>query len=247
MNHQIRIGYFYHDRCNLYGDSGNVLILAKKLEQQGFRVTVDRLTADEPKKIESYDVIYLGSATERGLLIALMDLRKYRTPLAYAISHSTHILATGNSFELFGQKLIMGKKTHKALGLLDFSTLYERRIVNDLLLSDVVFPFSADGTQLSADEKFIGFENHSGSTVESSEKAFIDTADRKEGVVREHFIGTYTIGPLLVRNPVFLSHYVQSVIMRKDPSFVMKPMDLHLENAAYEASVKELSSDHKTY
>ena len=240
----IRIGFFYHDLCNLYGDSGNVMILAQKLEQQGFHVTVDRLTVEEPKKIESYDVIYMGGATERGLLLALMDLRKYKTPLTYAISHGTHILATGNSFELFGKKIIMGRRVYRGLGLLDFSSHYGRRIVNDLFLDGVTFPFGNTGDEM---KKFIGFENHSGSTVDSREKLFIDTEKRKEGVVREHFLGTYTVGPLLVRNPDFLKSYVESVIRRKEPSFEMKPMDLHLEEAAYQASVTELSQDHKTY
>lgn len=233
----IQLAYFYHDLCNLYGDSGNVLILAHLLRQQGINVSVDRLTVDEPKKIENYDWIYIGSATERGLLIALMDLRKYRTELSYAIEHGTHILATGNSFELFGQEIRMGKKHYKGLGLLDFSTDYGARIVNDLLIP---FPKSPLTGKDFGGKKLVGFENHPGYTTGSREKAFLDTKDRKEGVVKNHFIGTYTIGPLLVRNPFLLAEYAESLIFRKDPDFQIKPWDLHLADASYAASLKEL-------
>ena len=201
----IHIGYFYYDLLNLYGDSGNVTMLEYSMKKQGLPVSVDRLTVEETKKIEKYDVIILGSGTERGLLLALMDLRKYRTPLAYAIEHGTHILATGNSFELFGKEIKMGERQYKALGLLDFSTVYGPRIVNDLSCK-------------WKEEKLIGFENHPGTTVNSGEKCFIDTDSRKEGVVRNNFIGTYTIGPLLVRNPGFLDSYIKSVTAKKDPS-----------------------------
>ncbi len=194
----IHIGYFYHDLLNLYGDSGNVTMLEYQLKKEGQSVSVDRLTVEETKNIEKYDVIILGSGTERGLLLALMDLRNYRTPLAYAIEHGTHILATGNSFELFGKEIHMGSKEYKGLGLLDFSTKYGPRIVNDL---------SVDWNG----HTLIGFENHPGTTVDSKEKPFIDTAGRKEGVVRNNFTGTYTIGPLLVRNPEFLSGYIRSI------------------------------------
>ncbi len=220
----IKIGYFYHDLLNLYGDSGNVMILKYHLEQQGVRVNLDRLTVEEPKNIASYDLIYMGSGTERGLLLALMDLRKYRSELATAIDSGTHILATGNSFELFGKNLLMGKKHYHGLGLLDFSTLYGARIVNDLALD-------LQGNTL------LGFENHPGTTIESKEEAFIDTAERKEGVKKNHFLGTYTIGPLLVRNPFLLKEYVTDLILTKDPGFALKDFDLHMEEAAYRMSL----------
>ena len=85
-DNKIRLGYFYYDLCNLYGDSGNVMILARHLEAQGAQVVVERLTVDEPKKIEKYDWIYMGSATDRGLLLALMDLKDRRHHLPSQLS-----------------------------------------------------------------------------------------------------------------------------------------------------------------
>ena len=237
-SNKIRIGYFYYDLLNLYGDSGNVTILEHHLKEQGFTVSVDRLTVDEPKKITDYDLIYMGSGTERALLLALMDLRKYKTPLSYTIEHGTFILATGNSFELFGKEIRMGRKVYAGLGLLDFSSKYGARIVHDLCLpySGPIFDDVAEN--VSSDNTLVGFENHPGTTVESTEKPFLDTKDRKEGVIRNHLIGTYTIGPLLVRNPFLCRELVQSLISSKDPEFTLKEADYTLEEQAYSSSLK---------
>ena len=238
-SNKIRIGYFYYDLLNLYGDSGNVTILEHHLREQGFNVSVDRLTVDEPKKITDYDLIYMGSGTERALLLSLMDLRKYKTPLAYAIEHGTYILATGNSFELFGKEIRMGRKVYAGLGLLDFSSRYGARIVHDLCLPYSGPTFETNGqNNTSSTNTLVGFENHPGTTVESTEKPFLETKDRKEGVVHNHLIGTYTIGPLLVRNPFLCRELVQNLIISKNPEFELKEADYSLEDAAYSSSLQ---------
>jgi len=230
---KMKLGYFYYDLLNLYGESGNVRILEHHLREQGIDVKVDYLSLEDPKDISSYDWIYIGCGVERSLILALTDIKKYRDAFADAISGGTHILATGNSFELFGREIRMPSKTYKALGLLSFATEYKTRTVHDLLL-----PYGK--------QTLVGFENHSGATVESEEARFIDTEERKEGVRKNHFLGTYTIGPLLVRNPFFLKTYMEELIHRKDPGFVLNPMDMELENAAYETAVETLNQLHLT-
>ena len=247
---KIHIGYFYYDLLNLYGDSGNVTILEHHLREQGFAVSVDRLTVDEPKKITDYDLIYMGSGTERALLLALMDLRKYKTPLSYAIEHGTFILATGNSFELFGKEIRMGRKVYAGLGLLDFSSEYGARIVHDLCLpySGSTFGNTAGETPtsrpLGTANTLVGFENHPGSVVELKEKPFVRIDDRTEGVIKNNFLGTYTIGPLLVRNPFLCRELVQNLIHAKYPQFSMKEADYTLEEQAYNASLKFMKEAH---
>ena len=224
---KMKLGYFYYDLLNLYGESGNVRILEHHLREQGIDVTVDHLSLEDTKDIASYDWIYMGCGVERSLILALTDIRKYKNELAYAIEHGTHILATGNSFELFGKEIRMPSKSYKALGLLDFSTEYKTRTVHDLLLR-------------YGEHVLVGFENHSGATVDSREEAFYHDDERQEGIRRNHFLGTYTIGPLLVRNPFFLKSYMEELIHSKDPSFRLKPMDMELEDAAYTTAVSTL-------
>ena len=229
---KMKLGYFYYDLLNLYGENGNVKILAHHLREQGIDVTVDCLTLEDKKDIASYDWIYMGCGVERSLVLALKDAVKYREDFRKAIDGGTFILATGNSFEMFGKEIRMPSKTYPALNLLSFSTEYKTRTVHDLFL-----PFG--------EKKLVGFENHSGATVDTSEAFFIQNDDRTEGIKHKNFIGTYTIGPLLVRNPHFLKSYLTELILHKDPDFSLRPMDLSLEEAAYETSIKtstEMSS-----
>ena len=230
---KLKLGFFYYDLMNLYGDSGNVTILAHHLAKQGIEVTVDRLSLSDPKDIASYDWIYMGSGIERSMILALTDIRKYKDQFAEAIENGTHILATGNSFELFGKEIRMPSKSYKGLGLLDFSTEYKIRTVHDLLI-----PYG--------EHQLVGFENHSGQTIENNETPFLSGEDRTEGVKKKNLIGTYTIGPLLVRNPFFLKEYMESILKKKEPSYQMKPMDLALEDAAYASSLKAMTEMHLT-
>ena len=222
---KLKLGFFYYDLLNLYGDSGNVRALAYHLKEQGVDVQVDRLTLEDPKDIASYDWIYMGCGIERSLILALTDIKKYKDALAAAIDNGTYILATGNSFELFGQEIRMPNKIYRCLGLLDFSTEYRSRTVHDLLL-----PYG--------DHQLVGFENHSGVTVESNETPFLQSEDRKEGVTKNHFTGTYTVGPLLGRNPFLCRELVSNLILAKDPGFRLKDSDYTVEEEAYANSLK---------
>ena len=222
---KLRIGFFYHDLLNLYGDSGNVRALAFHLREQGIEVQIDRLALEDPKDIASYDWIYMGSGVERSLILALTDLRKYKAELEKAIEGGTYILATGNSFELFGKEIRMPNKTYPCLGLLDFSTEYKARTVHDLLL-----PYG--------EEQLVGFENHSGVTVENKETPFLRSEDRQEGVTKNHFTGTYTVGPLLVRNPFLCRELVKNLILTKDPNYPLTEGDYTVEEEAYANSLK---------
>ena len=221
---KLKLGYFYYDLLNLYGDSGNVRALDFHLREQGIDVTIDRLKLEDKKDIASYDWIYMGCGIERSLILALTDIRKYRNEFSEAIEKGTHILATGNSFELFGKEIRMPNKSYTCLGLLDFSTEYRARTVHDLLLP-------------CGEHQLVGFENHSGVTVDNNETPFLSSEDRNEGVTKNHFTGTYTVGPLLVRNPFLCRELVKELILKKDPSYQMKDADYTVEEEAYRNSL----------
>ncbi len=221
---KLKLGYFYHDLLNLYGDSGNIKALDWHLREQGIETTIDYLSLEDPKDIESYDFIYMGSGIERYLVLALKDAMKYKAGFKAAIENGVYILATGNSFEIFGSEIRMPSRSYPGLGLLSFATEYKTRTVHDLIL-----PYR--------DHPLVGFENHSGSTVDNEETPFLSTESRTEGVVKNHFTGTYTIGPLLVRNPYICESLVHDLILQKDPKFHFRKADYTVERKAYSASL----------
>ena len=96
----MRILHLYPELMNLYGEYGNVLVLKKHLEDQGLEVTIDRKDVEESIDFDRYDMIYMGSGTEKNQLIALKDLLKYKYYFKKAVDDGKVILFTGNAMDL---------------------------------------------------------------------------------------------------------------------------------------------------
>lgn len=101
----IKMLHLYYDIMNLYGDYGNISILKKHIEDQGFEVLLDKKTIGEEINIDEYDFIFIGSGTERNFDVVLNDIKKYKDKLNEYINKEKVILLTGNSFEMFGKTI----------------------------------------------------------------------------------------------------------------------------------------------
>lgn len=131
MMASIKILHLYHDILNLYGDYGNVEILRKHIEDQGFKVEVEKKTINDEIELDKYLLIFIGSGTERSLDRALKDIRRNKEQFVKFINSKRVLLATGNSFELFGKKI----DNEDALGIFDFETQRDK----DRTTSDVIY------------------------------------------------------------------------------------------------------------
>lgn len=209
---KITIGYLYYDLLNLYGDSGNIKTLKYHLEEQGIDVKIECLSVGDKKDFSKLDLIYIGSGTEDNILVAIDDLKKDKKELEKYIKDNKFVLATGNSVELFGNYIISKNKKTKTLGIFDYVSMYQKRIVKDVnIKTDII------------DENIIGFENHVGNIL---------TYD--ESIIKlDNFYGTYIIGPLLVRNPKFCSYFIKELILSKNKEFEFKEENYKLDELAY--------------
>ena len=213
---KITIGYLYHDLLNLYGDSGNIKVLKYNLKEQGIDKKKKKMSLNDKKDFSDIDLIYIGSGTNDNIVIALEDLKKDEKELKKYIKDNKYILSTGNSVELFGNYIISNKNKIKALGIFDYVTMKQKRIVKDVKINSKLI-----------DEKIIGFENHDGSILNYDEDI----------IKLDNFYGTYIIGPLLVRNPKFCSFFIKELIKSKDNNFEFKDENYELDIKAYEKAV----------
>ena len=101
----MRIIHLFADLCNLYGDYGNVCGLKRALENKGQNVEVEYQSIDDEIDVSGADFVFIGSATERNQKVALNYLQSYKDNIKTALDNGTVILATGNSFEIFGQSV----------------------------------------------------------------------------------------------------------------------------------------------
>lgn len=215
---KITIGYLYYDLLNLYGDSGNVKALEYHLKEQGVDVEIKYLSINDKKNFKDIDFIYIGSGTEENILTALEDLKKDKKEIEKYINNNKYILSTGNSIELFGNYVIINKKI-KTLGILDYVSMHQDRIVKDIKIKNDII-----------NEEIIGFENHQGKIISTN-----------DDIIREkNFIGTYIIGPILVRNPKLCSKLVHDLILSKDKDFEFKEENYKFDEEAYKKTVETI-------
>lgn len=222
---KITIAHLYYDLLNLYGECGNVRILKKILEEQNVDVVVKFLTVDDKLNFEDYDFVYMGMGIEDNLKIANKHLKKYKKDIQKYIEDGKYFICTGNSYELFGKEIAFESETIKTLGIFDYKSkiLEERKIMEISAKTDMI------------DKELIGFMN-TGSTNDNKKENFlknINNTDENEGIIYKNFIGTYLIGPLLVRNPELLKLIVKKVIKEKDSKYRLKKINLDFLEKAY--------------
>ena len=208
----MRIIHLFADLCNLYGDYGNVCGLKRALENKGQNVEIEYQSIDDEIDISCADFVFIGSATERNQKVALDYLQSYKDNIKTALDNGTVILATGNSFEIFGQSVTDCDGTkHEGLSFFPYETIEgKERIVTDSLCI----------TSLCGGD-IIGFVNKASLTTGATSPLFDvkqgsgnGKDDNKEGVHYGNFYGTHLIGPVLIRNPQ-LCEYFADILIKK--------------------------------
>ncbi|NLZ92713.1 MAG: glutamine amidotransferase [Firmicutes bacterium] len=236
---ELRILHLYHDLLNLYGEVGNVKILAKNLMKQNIQVTVKSSSVGDEIEFSDYDFIYLGSGTEKNQLVALNDLSPFTNELRDAIDQGVVVLATGNSFEIFGQYIReTDGKIYDGLNLFNFHA--ERSKVRTS--ADIIY--SADFLE----KNIVGFVNKKSMAYDIDNYLFkvkfgvgANENSNVEGIRENNFFGTYIIGPILVRNPHFLDYISRLICHAKDPNFEFKEIKNENQVKAFETALFELS------
>ncbi len=209
----MRIIHLFADLCNLYGDYGNVCALKRALENKGQNVEVEYQSIDDEIDVSGADFVFIGSATERNQKVALNYLQSYKDNINTALDNGTVILATGNSFEIFGQSVTDcdGIK-HEGLSFFPYETVEgKERIVTDSLC-----------TTLLCGGDIIGFVNKASLTTGATSPLFDvkqgsgnSKDDNKEGVHYGNFYGTHLIGPVLIRNPQLCEYFADMLIKKQ--------------------------------
>ena len=205
----MKILHLFHDLMNLYGEYANTLALQKAVSEKGRAAEIEKLTVDDTLDFSEYDFIYIGSGTEKNQKTALEYLRPYTEQLKTVLDNGKIIFATGNSFEMFGEKITdrYGKE-YEGLKLFGFTvTEGAERIVEDI---------SAEFEE----NKVIGFINKA-SQIEGVENPFFiikqgignsDSSPNVEGIRQGNFFGTHIIGPLLMRNKCMADFFADLLI-----------------------------------
>jgi lipid II isoglutaminyl synthase (glutamine-hydrolysing) len=224
----VTIALLFPELLGTYGDGGNALVLAKRLEWRGIAAQVVTIEAGDAVP-DSCDLYLLGGGEDGPQTEAARELNSQRS-LHRATDRGATVFAVCAGLQVLGESFPGGDGTAvEGLGLLDCRTIKtdEPRAVGELLVEASSAP--------PVLPRLTGFENHGGRTrlgpgarALGPVAAGVGNGDGAEGVVnrdpaRGKVLGTYLHGPALARNPA-LADLLLGWALDQDPA-TLPPLD----------------------
>lgn len=231
MEEKLKIEILFPEFCNLYGDISNMKYLKKCLPDANF---IETAFDEEPCFVkEKVNFIYLGPMTENMQEKVITKLKPYKERIEELIEENVIFLITGNAIEIFG-KYIENEDGSKieALGVFD---IYAKR---DMLhRHNSIFIGKWDNIDI------VGFKSQFTFAYGNNEEDYfakvekgigLNKESKLEGIMKNNFIGTYLIGPILILNPLFTKKLLEK--MKIDKKSLAFEEDL---KAAYSQRLEE--------
>ena len=218
--------HLYSDVLNLYGENGNIKVLARALQAAGCSVQIKRSSLGQDIDLSDCDLVYIGCGTETKQMWVLKHLREQRNAICDYLESGGLLLATGNAGDLFGNSIIMlDGSSIEALNLFDYQAIRrEHRGVGEVLFrfnQEHLIGFQNCGSKIVWQTKipnplFVVTRGFVTESVIKDEQEVIEDIDF-EGFRVNNFIATTVLG-LLTRNPAFLVWLAELLIYEKNPA-----------------------------
>lgn len=228
---QLCVAHLYPELLNLYGDSGNILVLRKRMEWRGMGFDLREAHVGERPLLSGVDLVLIGGGSDREQRIVCDFLLDERDELAAFVEDGGVLLAVCGGYQLLGHSYMMGDEEVPGLSLVDLSTdRGDPRLVGNIAIESRV-----------CSQPIVGFENHGGRTrlgdgVEPLGKVLHgfgnDGVSGYEGCLYKNVLGTYMHGPLLPKNPGVADWLIARALERRYGSCELAPLDDTEEVAA---------------
>ncbi len=234
-NHRgLRIAHLYPELLNLYGDSGNILVLRKRLEWRHLACDVREVFVGEKADLSKADIAFIGGGSDRDQKIVCEKLLEQRDELSAFVEDGGVLLAVCGGYQLLGHSYSMGDEEVRGLSLVDFYTdRGSPRLIGNIGVQSRI-----------ASEPIVGFENHGGRThlgagVEPMGSVLFgygnDGQSGQEGCLYKNVVGTYVHGPLLPKNPGVADYLLLRAMERRYGIDELEPLDDEIELTANHA------------
>ena len=235
--YELNILELYPKDMNIYGDSGNVLILKKRAEKRNISVNILSYNIGDsfPKNV---DIVVAGGGQDSGQEKVNKDLLKIKDKLKKLAENYTPMLLICGSYQLFGNYFRTNEgKVLKGIGILNaYTEATNERMVGNIITESV--PFG----------EIIGYDNHSGKTTLEGDTlplglvklgAGNNGEDSTEGARYKNVIGTYLHGSLLPKNPRIADFLISEAMAKKYPDDFtkLKALDDSLADKARKVAI----------
>ena len=241
----LRICHLYPDVLNLYGDSGNIICMQRRLEWRGIDSEVIRVPIGEKADLSSCDLVFIGGGQDFEQEVLLSDLQSGKNrEIRSAIEDGICFLAICGGYQMLGSYY----ETYDGvrcdfIGALDLYTVGSRQ----RMIGNTVFQCTPE----CGGSTLVGFENHSGKTWLGSSVSPLATvtvgfgnngSDKTEGAHYLNVFGSYSHGPLLPKNPAFCDFLLETALRRRYGSAELSPLDNAAAAAAHDAMLRRLTT-----
>lgn len=208
-----KLELLFPELCNIYAESYNVTYLQKSCKE--LEVIETRHT-DKPAFVsEDVDMIYLGCTSERKQEQIIEILRPYKNRIVELIDKGVVFLVTGNACEIFGKSIKDEDRIIDGLGIFDFNAV--RDLNGERHNSQYVGTFTDDNGESIL---MLGHRSQfSFSYGDFEQNKFIDIEigigmnpeTKAEGLYKNNFFATYSLGPYLIMNPLFAKYLLRKI------------------------------------
>jgi hypothetical protein len=215
--------HLYPREMNIYGDTGNVIVLRRRLQWRGIGVHVVPVSVGDPLPTNA-DILLGGGGQDAAQGEIGADFAARGSELRAMADDGVVMLAICGTFQMLGHEFIThdGRRI-PGVGVLDVVT----RGQQDRLIGNNVVDTPDSG-------RLVGYENHSGMTELGAGVRPLGTTqpgrgnngrDRTEGAVRDNVIGTYLHGPVLAKSPQFADDLLLRALRRAGADTELEPLD----------------------
>ncbi|MCU1689036.1 MAG: glutamine amidotransferase [Pseudonocardiales bacterium] len=216
------LAHLYPHEMNIYGDTGNVLVLRRRLEWRGLAVEVVPVgvgTAIPP----TTDILLGGGGQDAAQGEIGADVLTKGPDLRAMAADGVVMLAICGMYQLLGHEFL----THDGQRIpgVDVLDVVTRGSDTRLIGNHAVD---------TAWGQIVGYENHSGLTeLGPAASALAATSvgkgnngiDRTEGCLTNNVIGTYLHGPVLAKSPAFADELIARALRRRGDEIDLEPLD----------------------
>ena len=215
---ELNVVSLYPRDMNIYGDSGNVLVIRRRCELHGYTPRIINYNQGDQWP-EHVDMVLGGGGQDAGQRKIGDDLTRRADVLRTLAEGDTPMLMVCGLYQLFGNyfQTVDGDRI-AGIGVFDAYTVAgTKRLIGNV--------------QAHSDEfgQLVGYENHSGQTfLQDGTQPLASVRepaggnngqDRTEGARIHHVIGTYLHGSLLPKNPAVADFLIRHAAISHYGSF----------------------------
>lgn len=224
----LRIVHMYPELLNLYGDSGNMLVLAHRLKQRQIPFEIIEVHVGDSITLSSADIVFIGGGSDREQKIVCSALQTFRDELAAYVEDGGVLAAVCGGYQLLGHYYLLDNEKIKGLSLVDLYT--DRgtpRLIGNIAIKSSICP-----------HPIVGYENHGGRTHLAGDITPLgvveyghgnDGETGYEGCLYKHVLGTYIHGPLFPKNPGVADFLLRTACVRRGICQELEPLDDTIE------------------